>query len=64
MTEVVHSFIVGHDAKGTLYVSCQNLFIGGDLIFGLGIGNGKYICYAVPSALHVDEVFLIPDLLR
>ena len=36
----------------------------GDLIFDLGIGNGKYICYVVPSAFHVDEVFLIPDLLR
>ena len=36
----------------------------GDLILDLGSGSGKYICYVLPSALHFDEVFLIPDLLR
>ena len=36
----------------------------GDLILDLGSGSGKYICYVVSSALHVDELFLIPDLLR
>ena len=54
------------DAKGTLYVSWQNL-MEGDLILDLGSGSGKYICYVcyvVPSNLCVDKGFLIPDLLR
>ena len=48
-----------------LYTSLFKTFsLDEDLILDLGSGNGKYICYVVPSALHVDEVFVIPDLLR
>ena len=98
MTEVVHSFIVGHWAVSReltvterhvamsttniieidnhderkrpgmpkeLYKFLVKIFsLEWDLILDLGSGSGKYICYFVPSALHVDEVFFIPDLLR
>ena len=55
---------MARDAKELYTFLVKTFSLEGDLILDLGSGSGKCICYVVPSALHVDEVFLIPDLLR